>query len=138
MHNRFLFTNYVNTSSKNITGIKACSALKHGTVKVLFIKRTGGMPITLCDVIHTLEMPYNLLSLSYLTATSYFYAEKGETLNILNPKGHKIRSGKCTAHLYHLVIEPHDIHNIVEMHHTFAAHTKKTWFEWHCTLSHIN
>ena len=57
------FVTYTETPGCTITGAGTCAAQGRGDVCIVFITKTGTVPVTLKDVLHAPSLEYNLLSL---------------------------------------------------------------------------
>ncbi|KAJ3553828.1 hypothetical protein NM688_g3412 [Phlebia brevispora] len=130
VRDRALFSSYSHTPGATIKGAGTCPALGRGTVKIFFVVDNHRVPITLNNVIHSPDMPYNLLSLGRLTTAGLSYSGERNRLRILDGD-REIGVGTKSGNLYRVSVEPRTIQ-------AHAIRTARTWYEWHCTLGHIN
>ena len=128
VRDRTLFTTYTEGPSE-IKGIGTASAAGRGNVRVDFSLNGKSVPITLRDALHVPTLDYNLISLGRLTGAGLSYTGKDDHLTIY--KGDRaIGKGRKSGNLYHMAVKrPHTV--------ALAAHTTRTWYDWHCALGHL-
>lgn len=138
VRDRSAFTTYTETPGSTISGVGgACAAPGRGDVRVLFITKAGTVPVTLKGVLHVPTMQYNLLSLGRLSSGGITFIGKGDELH-LKDGARVIGFGrKAGDDLYHMDIQTRPPKPSPESR-ALAVRTTRTWYEWHCALSHIN
>ena len=126
---RSLFSTYTETPGKFIEGVGRLQALGRGTVPVSFTVGKQEVNVILKDVIHAPGLPYNLISLGRLTDSGLTF-QGGADLKIFDGKK-LIAVGKKSGRLYRM-----DVTQRVAM--AFPSHSRRSWYDWHCTLGHLN
>ncbi|KAF8066579.1 hypothetical protein FPV67DRAFT_1394325, partial [Lyophyllum atratum] len=84
---RAQFSSYVDTPGHQIKGFGSTAGMGRGTVKLT--SKVGGkdMTITLRNVVHAPDAPYNLVSVSRMTDARFSLKFEGESLRIFAPDG---------------------------------------------------
>lgn len=131
VRNKSLFTHYIDTPGNVIKGAGSCLALGKGDVHIDFLANGKRIAVTLKNAIHAPDMPYNLISLGCLTSSGLSYTGHGNELRILD-HDLTIGIGQKRGNLYAIAVQPRTTLALA------AGRTKRSWFEWHCALSHIN
>ena len=136
VRDRAAFMTYAETPGSTITGAGACATLGHGDVRVSFTTKTGTVPVTLTDVLHAPSLEYNLLSLGRLSNAGLGFVGRGDELHIVDDS-RVIGLGHKSGNLYHMDMKTRTPGSSPDQH-ALAVRTTRTWYEWHCTLGHIN
>ncbi|GJE99589.1 polyprotein [Phanerochaete sordida] len=144
VRDRAAFTTFTELSGHTVVGAGVCAAPGQGTVRVEFDTPEGRKTAMLNDCLWAPDMSHNLLALGRCTAAGMTFVGEGTTLHVKRGArtvavGHRLRAGKYLYRMDMRAVPPSPTSPTSASTFALAAQpSKRTWYEWHCALGHIN
>ena len=130
-----MFTNYCLISNTTITTADGCKlkVLEKGSVQIELLNGVKGTKTILKEAIHTLDMAFTLILVSWLDGMKCSATFSGGMCTIHNPSGCTMVTILCTNGLYHVTA----VEKPPTVNYASIVMVKLTISEAHWKLGHI-
>ena len=130
--NKSHFITYMATPGHKISGFGNVPGLGRGTIKLESTVNGKSHTITLKDVVHAPDAPFNLISISRALETGIEVLFASRSVKFRAPNKAIIMEGTMLNQLFEM-----DIKGIIKPDLAYPAKTGKTWDKWHRIFGHI-
>jgi transposase InsO family protein len=130
---RSIFVDYTPTPGHQISGFGKAPGLGRGTIRLESTVEGKTSTITLKNVVHAPDAPFNLISISRAIEAGAAVLFSSPGVKIRSPTGTIIMEGRAANRLFEMNVKGVGKHD-----QACPAKHGRTWDEWHRIFGHLN